>query len=56
MCPGAGISALVGVTEAQGVLGLVLAHWRVEPGPRVSDCRALAVPELVDLLVSGAGA
>ena len=33
-CPGAGagISTLVGETEA-GVLGLVLAHWRVELVP-----------------------
>lgn len=31
-CPGAGISTLVGETEAS-VLGLVLAHWRVELVP-----------------------
>ena len=41
------VSPLMGRAGAQGVLGMVPAHWWVELGPRVSGCRALAVPALV---------
>ena len=29
------------------IMGLVLAHWWAELGPRVSGCRALGIPRLV---------
>ena len=45
--PRAGVSLLVGRAKAQGFLGLVLAHWWVEPYPGNSGCRALRVLELV---------
>ena len=44
---GAGVGPLVCVAKAQGVLGIVLAHWWVKPGPNVSCRRALAVLVLV---------
>ena len=43
---GAHVGLLVGEARAQGVLGLVLAHWWAEPGHRVSGCRALGIPDL----------
>ena len=44
----AGVGLLVGRVGAQGILGLVLAHWWVELGPRVPGASASA-------LVCGAG-
>ena len=38
---------LVGVARAQGVLGIIPAHWWMEVVPRVSGCRALEVLGLV---------
>ena len=38
---------LVGGPRAQGILGLLAAHWWSELGPGVSDCKALNVLGLV---------
>ena len=38
---------LVGGAKLQRVPGLMPADNLMEPGPRISDCRALGVPELV---------
>ena len=45
--PKARAGSLEGRARAQGILGLVSAHWWVELGPRVSGWRSLGVPGLV---------
>ena len=38
---------LVGGSRLESVPGLMPANDLMEPGPRISGCRALGVPELV---------
>ena len=45
--PGVGVSLLVSGAGAQGVLGLVLAHWYMDFGPATAGCRTSVVPGLV---------
>lgn len=61
-CPQFAVCPLLGGVRVQVVLRLVMAYWWVEPGPRISGCKALGswswcqptggwggVPELLEI-------